>query len=82
MGEFDKPKSGRDKRRVEGVQIVLGSFEHEQSLRRNMNAIDACEGNTDRWYEARERLYDFQARYGQPVMRSLTEGIDVGDENG
>mgnify|MGYP007044001653 CR=1 FL=1 len=84
MGEFDKPRSRREKRRVQDVHLVLGSFEHEQSLRRNMNAIDACEGNTDRWYEARERLYDFQARYGHPVISSLTEVQvdDTGESNG
>lgn len=77
MSEFDPPRTRREKRRVENARTIIGGFEHEQRLRVNMNAQDAIHGIGDEWYEAREQLYDFYARYGKPVVDSLGERWDV-----
>jgi len=74
MGEFDPPKTRRQKRRVENARAVLGGFEHEQSLRVHMNAQDAIHGIGEEWHEARDELHDFQARYGRQVL----ERTDLG----
>lgn len=74
MSEFDPPRTRRAKRRVEAVRTVLGSFEHERQVRVNMNAVEAVEGHSDRWYEARERLYDHQARYGHVALEKTMLG--------
>ncbi len=78
MGEFDPPKTRRQKRRVENTRAVIGGFEHEQSLRVHMNAQDAIHGIGEEWHEAREELYDFYARYGKPAVDNTNgERFDV-----
>ena len=74
MGEFDPPKTRRQKRRVENARAVIGGFEHEQSLRVHMNAQDAIHGIGEEWHEAREQLHDFYARYGKPVIAEEHDG--------
>lgn len=74
MSEFTPPRSRRDRKRVENARAVIGGIEHEQSLRVRMNAQDAIHGIGDEWYEAREQLHDFYARYGKPVVEGEHDG--------
>lgn len=68
MSEFTPPKTRRQQKRIRDARIIIGSFEHERSLRVRMNAQDAIRGIGEEWHEAREELYDFYARYGKLVV--------------
>lgn len=74
MSEFTPPKSRRQQKRIRDARIIIGSFEHERSLRVRMNAQEAIHGIGEEWHEAREDLHDFQARYGRQVL----ERTDLG----
>ena len=81
MSEFDAPRTRRNKQRVQNTQFVIGGIEHERRLRVNMNAQDAIHGIGDEWYEAREQLYDFYARYGKPTV-AIEHDDTKGGQNG
>ena len=82
MSEFDPPKRKRDVRRVANVRTVLGGIEHKRQVHARMNAVEATEGHSERWYEARENLYDFYARYGKPVLERTDLGQQEFDSRG
>ncbi len=78
MSEFTPPKTRRQQKRIRDARIIIGSFEHERSLRVRMNAQDAIHGIGEEWHEAREELYDFYARYGKPAVDNTNgERFDV-----